>query len=105
MNRKKFTKDFPVKQNYVEILYKMNPYQNLGYFLCKIFCWRLSINLYGNFSINFKREYFKKDFLVKKKSRGILCKMNPKNHNGKKGKNRKEKTRNRKERKKWKRKK
>ena len=45
-------------------------------------------------------EYFKKDFLVKK--RGILCKMNPKNQNGKKEKNikQKEKKTNSKERKK-----
>ena len=38
-----------------------------------------------SYFINFKGEYFKQDSLYKK-SRGVLCKMNPKNQNGKKKK-------------------
>merc|ERR1712208_109792 len=64
--RKKFTKDFHVKKNYMGILCKMNTDQNYMEFFCTFFCWRSLINLEGNSFIKHKREIFTKDFLVKK---------------------------------------
>ena len=61
-----FTKDFPVIFFFMRILCKTNPDQNYREFFCKIFCWRSSINLYGNLFLKFKRNNFRKDFLVKK---------------------------------------
>merc|ERR1712148_149639 len=76
-SRKKFTKDFHVKKNYIGILCKMSTYQNYIEFFCKFFCWRSLINLEGNSFIKYKREIFTKDFLVKKYFfMRILSKMN-----------------------------
>merc|ERR1712001_440308 len=64
--RKKFTKDFHVKKNYMGILCKMNTDQNYMEFFCKFFCWRSLINLEGNSFIKYKRVIFTKDFHAKK---------------------------------------
>ena len=55
----------------------MNPDQNYREFFCKIYCWRSPINSYGNPFVKFKRNNFKKDFLVKKNYIVIICKMIP----------------------------
>ena len=62
----------------------MVPDQNYSEFLCKIFCWRASINLYGNFFIKRKEKNDEKE-----RKKDNLNRKGRKKENIRKGKERK----------------